>query len=112
MAFVDIGLPVILQETEIADALDLGMVAEEGAYLGRILARAGHTEFQCLEAAQQHPRAVRVGDRADRVPHGADLVEQRLGADDAAGDAVAVAACLFGEPIGRASWRDSVCQYV
>src|SRR3546814_9557054 len=25
MAFVDIGLPVILQETEIADALDLGI---------------------------------------------------------------------------------------
>src|SRR5205814_6646457 len=50
---------------------------------------------------QEHPRRVRVADRADRVADHADLVDQRLVADQPTGDEIAVAADIFGEAVDR-----------
>src|SRR5215213_4400385 len=56
MPRVNIGLPrAFLQEAEVADLLDLWMMAEEFAHLDRILAGALHPKLQRLQAAQEHP---------------------------------------------------------
>ncbi len=99
MAVVDVFLTRIGDEAQIAQPFDLGMVAEEGADLQRVLARAAHSEFERFEAAQQHPCGVGIADRADRVAHRADRVDQRLIARYAAGDEVRVAAGIFGEAV-------------
>ena len=102
VAAIDVGLAgvaAILEEAEIADRLDLGLVAKQGADLGRILAGLAHPQLERLEASQQHPGGVGIGDRADRVAHHPDRRDQRLGADDAAGDEVAMAAGIFGQRI-------------
>ena len=52
VAAIDVCLPAFLQETEIADILNLGMVAEEGADLGGILAGASHAQLERLKTAQ------------------------------------------------------------
>src|SRR5258708_24511228 len=68
MALKDVRLArSILEETEIADLLDLRMAAQEIAYLLGILAGAVHSKLERFEAAQEHPRSVRVADGADRV---------------------------------------------
>src|SRR5690349_18042509 len=97
MALKDVRLArSFLEEAEISDLFDLRVAAQEVADLGRILAGAGHSELQRLKAAKQHPRRVRIGDRADRVPEHADLVDQAALTDDRAGDQVAVPADIFG----------------
>src|SRR3954470_20018597 len=58
VAAVDVRLPgvaAVLEEAEIADALDLGVVAKEAADLVRILPGPDHPELEGLEAPQQHP---------------------------------------------------------
>ena len=61
MAVVNVGLArSLLEEAEIADLFDLGMVAQEGADLGGVFARAVHPQFERFEAAHQHPRGVGV----------------------------------------------------
>src|SRR5688572_30778255 len=69
MALVDVRLPrPFLEKAEVADRLDFRMAAEEFADPGGVLTGAIHPELERLEAAQQHPRGVRVEDRADGVP--------------------------------------------
>ena len=92
VAAVDVGLAgvaALLEEAEIADALHLGMVLEEAADLLGILAGAGHPELERLEAPEQHPGGVGIGDRSDRVAEHADLVDQLLRAGDPARDQIA-----------------------
>src|SRR3546814_3247295 len=82
VAVENILLTRIGDEAEIAEPLDLGMVAKEGADLQRILARAVHAQFERFEAAEQHPCGIGVADRAERVAHRPDDVEQLLVARD------------------------------
>src|SRR5205085_10987677 len=70
------GVTAFLEEAEIADALHLRMIAQEAAHLVGILAGAGHAKLQRLEAAEQHPGGVGIGDRAERVAEHADRVDQ------------------------------------
>src|SRR3546814_10287525 len=67
--------------------------------LQRILARAVHAQFERFEAAEQHPCGIGVADRADRVAHRPDDVEQLLVARHPARDEVRMAARIFGEAI-------------
>src|SRR3546814_13413452 len=78
MAVENILLTRIGDEPQIAESLDLGMVAQICADLQRIFARAAHAQFERFEAAQQHPGGVGIADGADRVAHRADDVEQLL----------------------------------
>ena len=57
----------ILEETEIADLLDLGVLAQIFADLGGILSGAGHPQLQRLERTEQHPGGVGITDAAHRV---------------------------------------------
>src|SRR3546814_5883864 len=92
MAVENILLKWIGDEPQIAESLDLGMVAQICADLQRIFARAAHAQFERFEAAQQHPGGVGIADGADRVAHRADDVEQLLVARHAARDEVRMAA--------------------
>src|SRR3546814_1098738 len=58
MAVENILLTRIGDEPQIAESLDLGMVAQICADLQRIFARAAHAQFERFEAAQQHPGGV------------------------------------------------------
>ena len=104
VAAVDVGLAgvaALLEEAEIADALDLGMVAQEAAHLVRILAGPDHSQLERLEAPQEHPGRIGIGDRADRVAEHPDGVDQLLRAGDPAGDEIGMAAGIFGQRIDR-----------
>src|SRR3546814_14064301 len=56
MAVENILLTRIGDEPQIAESLDLGMVAQICADLQRIFARAAHAQFERFEAAQQQAR--------------------------------------------------------
>ncbi|CAB5370589.1 unnamed protein product [Rhizophagus irregularis] len=103
MARIDVGLALhprrIGEEAEIADSLDLGVATQEATHLDRIFARAAHAQFECLQAAHQHPRGIGVADRADRVAHQADRVDVLLGPQHAACDQIAMAAGIFGQRV-------------
>src|SRR3546814_3279887 len=92
MAVENILLTRIGDEPQIAESLDLGMVAQICADLQRIFARSAHAQFERFEAAQQHPGGVGIADGADRVAHRADVVEQLLVARHAARAEVRLAA--------------------
>ena len=100
MPVVDVRLPAaLLKETQVADPLDLGMVAQPGADLRRIFARPAHPQFERLETAQQHPSGVRIGDGAHDVARRADRADRRLRPDRRAGDQIRMAADIFGQAI-------------
>ena len=100
VAVVDVGLArARIEEAEIADAFDLGMVAQESADLGRVLAGAGHAQLQRLQAAQQHPGGVGIANAAHDVAHHPHLVDDGAAADNGAGDEVAMAAGIFGQAV-------------
>ena len=103
VAAVDIGLPLVarraFQKAEIADAFDLGMIAQESADLRRIFAGARHAQLQRLKAPQQHPRGVGVGDGADGVAHQADDIHLPAAANQAARDQIAMPPGIFCEAV-------------
>src|SRR5690348_11530528 len=102
MTLEDVRLARALpEEAEIADLLDLWMALQEVAHLRCILASAAHAHFKRLEAPEQHPRRVRVADRADRVAHHPDFVDQLPLANEAARNKVAVPADIFGQAVDR-----------
>src|SRR5437763_7902623 len=102
MTVENVGLArALLEKAEIADLLNLRVTAQEIAHLGRILVRPLHSQLKGFEAAQEHPRGVRVADRADGVSDHANLIDQPLLPDDTAGDEVAVPADIFGEAVER-----------
>ena len=100
MSAVDIGLTrARRQKSQITQTLDLRMRHEIVADHPRILGRAGHSQFQSLQASQQHPGRVRVGDCADDVAQGSYGINRRLGPDHGPGDQVAVSSDIFGQGI-------------
>ena len=90
-----------LEETKIANRLDFGVILEEGAHLGGILAGAAHPQLKRFEATEQHPRGVGVADSAHRVADHPYLVEQRLRSGQPASDEIRVTAGIFGQAIDR-----------
>src|SRR6185503_2371373 len=99
---IDVGLTrALLEEAEVANLLDLRVLAQEVAHARRILARLAHPQFERFEAPQQHPGGVRVANGPDRVPHRAHLVDQLLLADEPARDEVTVAAGIFRQTVDR-----------
>src|SRR5919107_399671 len=102
MARENVGLTrARLEEAEVADLLDLGVIAQEFTDLGGILTRPVHAKLERFEAAEQHPRRVRVANRADRIPKAAYLVDQPLLADERARHEIAVPADIFGQAVDR-----------
>src|SRR3546814_10831521 len=92
MAAVDVGLPRFgIERADIADTFHAVMVLQPCADLRRAFASARHAQLQRLKAPEQHPGGMRVGDRADGVPHRADGRKHRPAAQHAAGDKIAVA---------------------
>src|SRR5690606_30107797 len=68
MAAVNVLLARIGDHAEVTESFDLGVLLEEGADFRRVLARAAHADLERFEAAQEHPRGVRIADAAHRVP--------------------------------------------
>src|SRR5205085_8892766 len=102
VALVDVGLArALFEEAEVADAFDLGMIAQEAADLGGILSCTLHAQLQRLKAAHQLPRSVRIDDPAQRIAHRTDLAQQGLLAGEAAGDKVAMPSGIFGQAVDR-----------